>query len=659
MTGAVSKPRLDTQQGVMAYVLSVFGRGYKRDIVDSAFAGDAAPRDLFGLEEIARLLGFSTVVTQKEPEAWRDGRDGALVVFRDGKLVAQIRIGGRITTVAQNDDSASCGVQDTRGMLYLEPVSATEFAEVTYVALAQRARLIMRHGFWQSLAINLCALTVPFFTMAVYDRVLGGAAVSSLPALLSGAVLVLAVMFFLRRIRARMLASEFARLGASISMALSQRLFRQPFLARNRADTEAVLARLRQGERAADVFANSNVSAIFDAPFILLTLIALVIVGGVLAVVPALYLLIFLFIGLVLGWARPSSDPVQARLASRHRALVNDLNDAALIRQQGVSSQWLRQFDQLSRAAARAGHAAQLRPGMVQSIGTSLGTGAALVTLIIGLDLAIQGKLSPGVLIGTMLLTWRITGPAQGLFLALPRLRVVYDAWSQLRSLLSLPVLWDLAHLQDAAPDHPVPLTAENLFLRYANGADAAVSGVSFEIPPGAVVGVIGPNGSGKTTLLRMLAGVLEAQSGRLLMDGRSYSHFGADSMAERIAYLPSDPHAALTQSDYGAGQTGISEVEAENLAWDAVTSRDAPAYVLDDPLAVGGDTGRTRIVEFVNAKRGAATVILATHDTDLMPLCDMAIVLDHGTLAYAGPVTSPEDSADENEQLLTEETTS
>lgn len=68
------------------------------------------------------------------------------------------------------------------------------------------------------------------------------------------------------------------------------------------------------------------------------------------------------------------------------------------------------------------------------------------------------------------------------------------------------------------------------------------VNDVSFELRPGEVVGYLGPNGSGKTTTTRMLTGLLEPTSGRILVDGRRIDE-DLPAFHRRLGYVPEEPH--------------------------------------------------------------------------------------------------------------------
>ncbi|HSV59039.1 MAG TPA: ABC transporter ATP-binding protein [Variovorax sp.] len=63
--------------------------------------------------------------------------------------------------------------------------------------------------------------------------------------------------------------------------------------------------------------------------------------------------------------------------------------------------------------------------------------------------------------------------------------------------------------------------------LRKAYGAIRAVDGVSFEVRPGEIFGVIGPNGSGKTTLFNSMLGQIRPDAGRIELKGEDVTHLG------------------------------------------------------------------------------------------------------------------------------------
>jgi peptide/nickel transport system ATP-binding protein len=76
-----------------------------------------------------------------------------------------------------------------------------------------------------------------------------------------------------------------------------------------------------------------------------------------------------------------------------------------------------------------------------------------------------------------------------------------------------------------------------------------AVDGVSFVLPPGDVLGIVGESGCGKTTLARVILGLLPASEGEVLVDGRSLATLGRRERARLIQPVFQDPFASLNPS--------------------------------------------------------------------------------------------------------------
>ena len=189
-----------------------------------------------------------------------------------------------------------------------------------------------------------------------------------------------------------------------------------------------------------------------------------------------------------------------------------------------------------------------------------------------------------------------------------------------------------------------------------------AVDGVSFEVPEGQFLGIIGANGSGKSTLLKILAGIYRATGGTVVLNGAvsPFLELGVGFNPELTArenVLVNGAILGLSRPELLRRMDGIlhfSELEdfadqklknfssgmQVRLAFTVAIQADAAILLMDEVLAVGDARFQAKCFDvFARYKREGRTVVLVTHDLSGVDAhCDRAILLDHGRIAAEGP---------------------
>jgi ABC-type polysaccharide/polyol phosphate transport system ATPase subunit len=189
-----------------------------------------------------------------------------------------------------------------------------------------------------------------------------------------------------------------------------------------------------------------------------------------------------------------------------------------------------------------------------------------------------------------------------------------------------------------------------------------ALQDVSFEIEPGGAVGLVGRNGSGKTTLLRLISGIIKPTGGHVEVGGRvgSLLELGAGFHPD----LTGRENVFLNGSIYGLKRAYLREQLDQIVAFAGLEQAidrpvrtyssgmymrlgfaiaahiDADVLLLDEVFAVGDEQFQRKcfgkIFEF---KQRGGTIVFVSHDASAVErLCDRAILLRDGSVAFDGP---------------------
>lgn len=210
--------------------------------------------------------------------------------------------------------------------------------------------------------------------------------------------------------------------------------------------------------------------------------------------------------------------------------------------------------------------------------------------------------------------------------------------------------------------------------VQWAAGNRLIVDGVSLDVTPGKMLGLLGPNGSGKSSLLRLISGLRKAESGVIRLGDTDISSMRRIEIARRVAFVEqqSGTDVQLTVGD--VVKLGRTPHRGPLVAWSADDQRAVTDALKQVDMAEragqlwhtlsGGERQRVQIARALAQKpsellldeptnhldiqhqleilslvsRIAVTSVVALHDLNLAAMfCDRLAVLHHGRLVASG----------------------
>lgn len=213
--------------------------------------------------------------------------------------------------------------------------------------------------------------------------------------------------------------------------------------------------------------------------------------------------------------------------------------------------------------------------------------------------------------------------------------------------------------------------------LSFSYGAYRVLNDLSFYVPDGALVAVLGPNGVGKSTLFRCLLGLLRGYEGEILLNGRPRGEYSPRELARVAAYVPqsSAPTFSYTvfetvlmgttaqlglleypgRAERERAENALRRLEIEGLAdrrIDQISggeqqlvllaralAQEARVLIMDEPTANLDYGNQQRVLQsIVKLTEQGYTVLLSTHHPDhALRYATHVLALQDGTLAAYG----------------------
>jgi ATP-binding cassette subfamily B protein len=371
-----------------------------------------------------------------------------------------------------------------------------------------------------------------------------------------------------------------------------------------------------------------------------------------------------------------------SRIVRKRSHTIKDLDSSAMSVIQEVigSIRVVKAFGQerreharfVRRSTERMSHQVQL--SLQQAIfnvliGLTIAAGTA-AALYIGVRHVRAGALTVGSLLMIMAYVAQVYSPLQTLTTKATELQTWFASLE--RTFMLLDQEPEISEQLGALPIERARGEFEfrDLSFRY-EGSEQGVHGLSFHVPAGARVGIVGATGAGKTTLLNLLMRFYDPTDGMVLLDGidiRKYRiadlrrQFAvvlqepvlfAASITENIAYGKPDAtdeeivEAAAAASSHNfiselpdgydtpVGERGsrLSGGERQRISLARAFLRNSPVLILDEPTSSVDIHTESAIMEATERLMTGRTTFMIAHRLNTLKNCDLILVLDQGRL--------------------------
>lgn len=519
--------------------------------------------------------------------------------------------------------------------------------------------------------INLLMLVPSVYMLQVYDRVLPSRNEITLLMLTLIMLGLFGVMALLEYVRSMVVI----RIGSQLDMRLNTRVYTAAYesnLKNGSSDAGQMLGDLTTVRQ---FLTGSALFAFFDAPWFPIYLLVIFLFNpwlGLFALIGSLLLIALAVINEVVS-KKPLSDASQLSILSGSLASTN-LRNAEVIEALGMLPNLKRRWFGLHQRFLNSQRVASERATIVSSITKFVRL--SLQSLVLGLGgwLAIDGHITPGMMIAGSILMGRTLAPIEQVInvwkswsaakLSYKRLTKLLEQHPQRGTGMSLPRPEGVVSVEGITATPP------------GSRGDAVLHNVSFALQPGDVLGIIGPSASGKSTLARLLVGIWAVSEGIVRLDGADIYQWNKDELGPYIGYLPQDielfagtiaenisrfndvdsekvieaaklagVHDLILRfpngydSVIGNGGAGLSGGQKQRIGLARALYGDPSLIVLDEPNSNLDDAGEKALNQAILfLKQRNKTVILITHRTNLLSMTSKLLLLTNGVVNAFGP---------------------
>ena len=518
---------------------------------------------------------------------------------------------------------------------------------------------------------NFLSLTTALFTMTVYDRIIPNGAFESLIALSIGVIIALGFDFLIKSLRARFIDTASKKADLEISRRLFERILTLT-PSEQRQKTGAMAGTIREFETLREFFNSSTLVVLIDLPFVFFFIYVISLIAGPLAYVflTAVPLVIIVGLGIQPFLARITKGSVESGM-NKQAVLVETLNGLETVTATGSGKLMRKRYEDALNDQADSGNKIRALSMFIVNFAASVQQYAQVGAIFFGVYLIVEGTITQGALIGAVILGGRTMGPLSQLANTLSRVNGALTSYRNLAKLIGKKFnsASDLSPI--SRPSFDGEIEFKNVSFSFEGAGQPTINNISFKIPAGQKVALVGKMGSGKSTLSKLIAGILEPTSGAILIDGVDVRQIDQADIRKNIGIMLQDSwlFSGTIRENI---QMGFNEYEDEHVLRickvagvdDFVGSQpkgydleirergiglsggqrqtinlarsllhDPKVLLLDEPTSSMDQGTEKKVVDSLTEFGKDKTMMIVTHRNPILTMVDRVFVLENGKI--------------------------
>jgi ATP-binding cassette subfamily C protein/ATP-binding cassette subfamily C exporter for protease/lipase len=520
-----------------------------------------------------------------------------------------------------------------------------------------------------SCAINFLVLTLPVYSLQLFDRVLSSSSLDTLYALLFIAIFLLSAQAIIEYFRIMLLQRSGLKLDVAISSIMLSESIRQSAISKN--INKQGLQDLSEIRR---FLLSPSSAAIFDMPWLPLFLGILFMLHPAIGLITLSGCVIFIILAIIMMYSVKEPTIESNKVAAKTTLELNDyLRNASTLKAMGMAENIGKYWNQQNHKMLNLQWIVNSRIGQLLAVSRYLRTILQVSILTVGVILALQQDIGTGAIIASSIIMGRVLSPFEQ---AVNGWKSWYNAYKAYQRLTSFTFIEESA-AKTALPTPKGDIHFQNVGLKLPHKKEPILQNINFKLGHGNALAILGHSGSGKSTLASLLMGIHHPSVGAIKIDGAAIHLWPEKQFGQHIGYLPQQvgllsgtiaenicrftdapdeeiisaarltciheliislPQGYDTYLEEG-GSAQLSGGQKQRIALARAIFSNPSILILDEPnsnLDPEGEVALAIVLQYCKEKK--ITVVMISHRPGFLRQMDWVILLKEGQIQKAGP---------------------